>query len=517
MYRRDFLKAMSAGAALAPIASEAMATTETPFDPTETSIADLTRALESGAATSESLTAAYIGRIARFDRSGPEYRSVLALNPRALEIARVLDRERAAGKTRGPLHGIPILLKDNIETLDPLPTTAGSLALEHSTHATDAPLAARLRAAGAVFVGKTNLSEWANFRSTHSSSGWSGVGGQTRNAYDRRRTPSGSSSGSGVAAALSFCAAAIGTETNGSILSPSAHNGLVGLKPTIGMVSGRGVVPISPVQDIAGPMARSVLDAAALMAAIAERPVGFGAHGKSLEDFRLRGVRIGVMEPSDSAHPDAVKRYANARDVLTREGAELIDLKAPDAFKDMGEAPLTALLYDFKAAINEYLAGLDPAKVPSRSLADLIAFNTQNAAREMPIFGQELFEMAQACGPLSDERYQKARATLKRCTDDEGLAKLLATQRVDLLMALGAGPAEVIDEVWGHTRGGGSGSIASAAAIAGYPSLTVPGGLARGLPVGISLVGRRFEDGLLLQVARGFERAAEARIPPTLG
>ena len=299
MDRRDFVTGMSAVSLAA--ASEIAFAAERVFDPTEQSVNTLQAAMATGATSAEALTAAYFDRIARYDQHGPEHRSVLSVNPNALADARALDRERKAGKLRGPLHGIPILLKDNIETSDPLPTTAGSYAFEHSMRS-DAPLAARLRAAGAVILGKTNLSEWANFRSTRSCSGWSGIGGQVGNAYSRNRNPSGSSAGSGVAAAASFCAAAIGTETNGSILSPASMNGLVGLKPTVGLVSGRGVVPISPRQDTAGPMCRTVTDAAIMASLIGERPLGYGNHGTSLEAFRLKGVRDRKSTRLNSSH-----------------------------------------------------------------------------------------------------------------------------------------------------------------------------------------------------------------------
>jgi amidase len=515
MDRRDFIK--TAGAlTLAASAGNSTLAAERPFDPTEQSIAALQRALGSGAVTSEILTAAYLARIARFDHHGPEHRSVLALNPNAQSAARALDAERRAKRLRGPLHGIPLIIKDNIETGDPMATTAGSIALARSLRPADAPLVGRLRAAGAIVLGKANLSEWANFRSTRSCSGWSGLGGQTRNAYARDRNPSGSSAGSAVAAAASFCAAAIGTETNGSILSPSSLNGLVGLKPTVGLVSGVGVVPISPRQDTAGPMCRTVADAAVLAAAMAERPLGFGAHGGDLETFRLRGVRIGAMPIPKSAHPDTVRLFAEARAAFEHEGAVILDLKSPAAFDELEAPEIEALLYEFKAAINAYLATLDPAQVEVKSLADLIAFNHAHADDELVIFGQELFDMAEAHGPLTDDAYQKAVATLQRAADTEGLAALLGQQGVEVLLAPSNGPAELIDPVWGDRRGGGWSPIAGAAAIAGYPSLTAPAGLAAGLPVGITLVGNRNQDGLLLQVAHGFERASNARVPPHL-
>jgi amidase len=514
MDRRRFLATTGALSLVAAVGELRAASSA--FDPTEQSIAALMRALAGGTATSEALTVAYLRRIARFDHHGPEYRSVLALNPNALNDARVLDWERKSGKLRGPLHGIPIIVKDNIETHDPMATTAGSYALAKSFRTVDAPLAARLRAAGAILLGKANLSEWANFRSTRSCSGWSGVGGQVRNAYDPARNPSGSSAGSGVATAASFCAAAIGTETNGSILSPSSINGLVGLKPTVGVVSGKGVVPISPRQDTAGPMCRTVGDAAILASVIAERPLGFGAHGNDIEAFRVRGVRIGVMPVPQGAHPDTSRLFADARAVLEQEGAATVDLKPPKAFDEMGESQLDGLLFEFKDAINAYLATLDPSQVDCRTLADLIAFNRAHADEELIIFGQEIFEMAEAKGPLSDPAYEKALANLKRTADVEGLATLLGQQGVEVLMGPSNGPADLIDPVWGDRRGGGSSPIASAAAIAGYPSLTVPAGLVSGLPVGITLVTRRNQDGLLLQVARAYERAANARVPPHL-
>ena len=515
MDRRNFMRSTAALSALAALAERGVGAAAA-IDPAELSMAALLHGLASAAFTSEMLTTAYLSRIARFDAHGPEHRAVLAINPNVLADARACDAERRAGRLRGPLHGLPIILKDNIETLDPLPTTAGSFALARSTHRTDAPLAAGLRASGAIILGKANLSEWANFRSTRSSSGWSGVGGHTRNAYARDRNPSGSSAGSAVAAAASFCAGAVGTETNGSILSPSSVNGLVGLKPTVGLVSGRGVVPISPRQDTAGPMCRTVADAALLLAAMAERSIGYGAHGGDVEAFRLRGVRIGVMPVPASAHPDTATLFATARSALEHEGATLVDLKPPAAFEDMDKPEFDALLYEFKDAINAYLAAQDAALVECRTLSDLIAFNHVHADAELSVFGQEIFEKAQDRGPLTEPGYTAALAALQRSADTEGLAALLAQERVELLLAPSNGPAERIDEVWGDRGETGWPQIASAAAIAGYPSLTVPAGLVGGLPVGITFVGRRNQDGLLLQVGRAFERATNARVPPRL-
>ncbi|MFO1468969.1 MAG: amidase [Steroidobacteraceae bacterium] len=515
MDRRQFLEiatALSTGTAL----SEVAGALDSSFDPAERSLADLQQALATGTVSSEQLVGAYLQRIARFDQAGPSLRCVLALNPSALADARVKDLERRNRMRKGPLHGIPLLIKDNIETCDPVATTAGSLALANSHRPADAPLVARLRSAGAIVLGKSNLSEWANLRSTHSCSGWSALGGQTRNAYDRDRNPSGSSAGSGVAAAASFCAGAIGTETNGSILSPASVNGLVGLKPTVGVVSGQGIVPISPRQDTAGPMCRTVADAALLAQVIAGRPLGFGTHAADLEAFRLSGVRVGAMPLSPGGHPGTEALYARAREVFRREGAVLVDLQHPAPMTEMGTAQLETLLFDFKWAIQAYLSTLDPVQVPSRTLAGLIRFNRAHAAEELSVFGQELFEMAEARGPLSDPAYQKALATLQRAADVEGLTKLFNDSSVEVLLAPSNGPADLIDAVWGDRGEGGWPPIADAAAIAGFPSITVPAGLVAGLPVGITLVARRNQDGLLLLVARAFERAAGARVPPTL-
>ena len=512
MQRRDFITGVGA-LSLTTAAGEVAFARQRAFDPTEQSIASLQAAMASGETSAEALTAAYLDRIARYDQGATGYRSVLSSNPNALADARALDRQRQAGRLRGTLHGIPLLVKDNIETNDPLPTTAGSYALARSMRP-DAPLVARLRAHGAVILGKTNLSEWANFRSTHSSSGWSGLGGQVRNAYARDRNPSGSSAGSGAAAAASFCAGAIGTETNGSILSPASMNGLVGFKPTVGLVSGRGVIPVSPRQDTAGPMCRTVADAALIANVIVERALGYGGRGTSLEEFRLQGVRIGVMPLPEGAHPGTQKLFDDARAVLQKEGAILRELMNPGAFGDVEAFALEALLYEFKAAVNDYLAGLDASQVASRNLAGLIAFNQSHKEQELMVFGQEIFEMAQERGPLSDDKYVKGRAGLDRAADTAGLATLL--DGVELLLAPSNGPAELIDPVWGDRRGGGWSPIANAAAIAGYPSITVPAGLVSGLPVGITLVTKRHQDGLLLQVARAYERAANARVAPHL-
>jgi amidase len=515
MDRRVFLGTVGAAGALASTGI-ALAANKSGYDPTEKTIAELTAAMQQGLTTASELVAAYQARIERYDRGPDGLHSVLALNPAAARDAAKLDAERRAGKLRGPLHGIPLLLKDNIETNDPMPTTAGSLAFARSTHAKDADLVARLRAAGAIVLGKANLSEWANFRCNQSSSGWSGVGGQTGNAYDRRRNPSGSSAGSGSAAAASFCAVAVGSETDGSILSPAANNGLVGFKPTIGVVSGRGVVPLSPRQDTAGPMGRCVADVALIAEIMSERELGSDTPGARLDAFSLAGVRVGVMPLEAHAHPKTAALRSAALAAMKAKGAVLVELANPAGFEEMGLPEWEALQYEFKDAINAYLAGLDPALVPSRTLTDLIAFNKAHADVEMPFFGQDIFESSDAKGPLTDKAYLAHRATLDKCADKEGLAALFASP-VDVLFATGGGPASLIDHVWGDRGAGGGGApIASAAAIAGYPSLTLPGGMIHGLPVGMTLVAPRARDGYLLQVGAAIERLLPARVPPRL-
>jgi amidase len=515
MRRRDLLGMAGAGALGAAIAwQQALASAEDraradDFDPAERSIAELQAAL-AGPLSSAALVSAYLARIARLDAAGPAYRSVLAVNPDALAAARVLDAERRAGKLRGPLHGIPILIKDNIATRDPLPTTAGSLALARAFHGVDAPLVARLRAAGAVILGKTNLSEWANFRSTRSNSGWSAVGGQTGNAYDVARNPSGSSSGSGTAAALSLCAAAVGTETDGSILSPAAVNGLVGFKPSLGVVSGAGIVPLSPRQDVAGPMARSVADARALVEAMYEptRP-RIGASGAP-----PRALRIGMVPEPANQRVEVTARYRAARDAWRDLGAEVVDAPLPPTIAQAGDPEFTALLYEFKAALDAYLGALAPGMTEASTLAALIEFNRRNADRELPLFGQEIFEMAAAKGPLTEQAYLDAVAAQRRLVETEGLEPMFRDLRLDALVAPGAGPAALIDPLLGDRRASNGPPLGSAAAIAGYPSITLPMGLAKGMPIGMTVVAPRHADDALLDIAARFEREGAFRVPP---
>jgi amidase len=511
MNRREFVEgAVALGAAATAAAAEE-------FDVEEQSIAQLSSAQAQGRSSAASLTRSYLARIARYDRRGPQLRAVLAVNPRALEDARALDAARRAGKLLGPLHGIPILLKDNIETRDPLPTTAGSLALAQARHAIDAPVAAQLRAAGAVVLGKANLSEWANFRSSRSVSGWSGVGGQTRCPYDPARNPSGSSAGPAAGTAANLCAASVGSETDGSILAPASINGLVGLKPTFGLISAAGVVPISSRQDTTGPMARSVADAALLLTVMAQPAARWDAAAAAALEQAPRGLRLGVLPPPASTHPLVLKQSQEWFELLKHEGFTLVEVKSPAGWDSLLDQEFETLLYDFKEDINAYLARLD-AKVPVRTLADLIAFNEQHAAEEMPYFDQDLFVQAQARAPRSSPAYLKMRNHIDDLSDAHGLGAIFASYHVDALVASGNGPAELIEHVWGdhYENSGGWPPMCSAAAIVGYPSLTVPAGFVDALPVGIHFVAPRWRDGLLLQIGRCFERARNARKPPRL-
>src|SRR5580658_416143 len=519
MNRRDFLESVSAltlAAAGTAAAETAAGLSGSGFDPTEKSIAELSRAQAEGHVSAEGLTRSYLARIDQYDRKGPRLGAVLALNPEALSAARALDAARRAGKLQGPLHGIPMLLKDNIETRDPLPTTAGSLALASARHSEDAPMAARLRAAGCIVIGKANLTEWANFRSTRSVSGWSGVGGQTLCPYNLRRNPSGSSAGPAAGTTANLCAAAIGSETDGSILAPASINGLVGLKPTVGLVSGVGVVPITARQDITGPMTRTVADAALLMAVIAQP----GVQWDGIQPLAQmpKGLRLGVLPPPASTHPEVVRQSHDWLKLLEHEGFSLVDVAPPPAWATVwDDAEIEVLLYDFKADLNAYLARFKGA-LAVRTLADIIEFNKQHAAQEMPIFGQELFEQAEARGPRTSPAYLQALHHLEDVADTSGLAAVFAKHKVDALVAPGNGPAELIDDVWGdrYENSGGWPTMCSAAAVAGYPSLTVPAGFVDGLPVGIHFVAPRFREGRLLQIGRAFERARNARRPPQL-
>lgn len=483
--------------------------TEGAFD--EFSLRDFRRLLDSGELSSSTLVRYYLDRIEKLDRSGPRLKAVLHLEAEALAAAETRDREREGGKARGLLHGIPILIKANIDVASPsLPTTAGSLALRDRVASSDAPLVAELRKAGAIVLGTTNLSEWANFRSKRSSSGWSSEGGQTRNPYALDRNPSGSSSGSAVAVSANLCAAAVGTETDGSIVSPASANGVVGIKPTLGLVSGRGIIPIAASQDTAGPMARRVEDAGFLLAAMA------GARGGELSDFLaagrgregLAGYRLGIARGFAGFDSEVDRLFESSLALLRELGAELIETDfAPRP--ELEEAEFELMLYEFKAGIEAYLRehgkgdGLE-------ELSDLIAFNEAHAAEVMPWFGQELFLMAAAKGPLTEEGYLTAR---KACLSlARNLDASLAGSSLDAFVAPSGGPAWKTDYYLGDNHRGG---CATPAAVAGYPHLSLPAGLLHGLPVGLSIFGPAFGEKKLLEIALAFERAGAARRKPS--
>ncbi len=487
----------------------------------ERSISLLGDDLASGRTSSRALVAAYLARIDRIDKAGPTLHAIIAINPNAIADADALDAERRRGHVRGPLHGIPILLKDNIESRDPMPTTAGSLALADNVTGRDAPLVTRLRAAGAIILGKTNLSEWANIRSTRSSSGWSAVGGLTRNPYALDRSACGSSAGSGAATAASLAAAAIGTETDGSITCPAAMNGLVGLKPTVGLVSRTYVVPISHSQDSAGPMARSVTDAAILLTVIAgsdpadPATVTADAHRMNytaaLDADALKGKRIGVMRFAAGFHPNVDLLFEAALAQLRAAGATLIEIPAFDS-KPMRDAERTVLLHELKTDLNAYLATTPPS-VKARTLADLIAFNRDHTDREMPWFGQDQFERSQATQGVNAPAHAAAATAARSAAGRNGIDALLAHDRLDALVAPTTGPAWTIDLVNGdHYGGGGAGGLA---AIAGYPHLTVPMGQVSGLPVGLSFIGPAWSEPLLLGLGFAYEQISHARRAPT--
>jgi amidase len=492
------------------------------FELDETPLAELVEALAEGRYSARRLTELYLERIEAVDRSGPTLRSVIETNPLALEAAQALDAERAEGRVRGPLHGIPILLKDNVATIDPTDTTAGSLALAGARPTADAFLVAKLRAAGAVVLGKANLSEWANFRSEHSSSGWSARGGQCRNPYVLDRNPCGSSSGSGVAVSASLVAAAIGTETNGSIVCPSSANGVVGVKPTVGLISRSGIIPISSTQDTAGPMARTVRDAAILLGVLAGSdpadPATAVADQHASADYTvfldaeaLRGARIGVGRDFLGFDSRVDRLFEDALAALRDAGAELIDPVAITTRREMSGPSYELMLYEFKAGIAAYLASVG-ATTTLRTLADLIAFNEANAEREMPYFGQEVFLAAQEKGPLSDSAYLEARDTALRLARQQGIDRTMDEHRLDAIIGPTGGPAWLTDLVNGDHFSGGS---SSPAAIAGYPNISLPMGYVHGLPVGLSFFGRAWSEPRLLAITYAFEQATRHRRAPT--
>ncbi|MDP9236918.1 MAG: amidase [Chloroflexota bacterium] len=492
-------------------------------DVEEFTIAGLQASLSSGEHSIRSITEMYLDRIEEIDRNGPALNAVIELNPDAVTIADSLDAERGQRGPRGPLHGVPILLKDNIDTADRMMTTAGSLALVGSIARQDAFVVQRLREAGAVILGKTNLSEWANFRSTHSTSGWSSRGGLTRNPYALDRSPSGSSSGSAAAVAANLCAAAVGTETDGSITAPSSVNGIVGIKPTVGLVSRTGIIPISHSQDTAGPMARTVADAASLLSAMTGRDPRDAAMSKSrgkapasyqtaLNAEGLRGIRIGVGRDFFGGDARVDKVIESAIDALKHLGAEIIDpISTPTAAR-LGGTEREVLLFEFKADLNRYLRGLGPG-AEVHSLKDLIGFNERIRERVMPYFGQELLKMAQDKGSLTSEKYLSALHTGRSLSREQGIDAALREHGLDAIVAPSAGPAGLTDLVNWDARSAVR-SASSLAAVAGYPHITVPAGHVFGLPVGVSFLGGAFSEATLIKIAFAFEQETQARRPP---
>jgi len=488
--------ALAAGALAAPPA----------FELEEATVADLRKRMTAGSLTSSALTQGYLDRIAAIDKRGPAINAVIELNPDALSIAAALDAERKAKGPRGPLHGIPVLIKDNIDTADRMMTTAGSLALLGSIAARDSVVVERLRAAGAVILGKTNLSEWANFRSSHSTSGWSGRGGLTRNPYALDRNACGSSSGSGAAVSANLCALAIGTETDGSIVCPSSTNGVVGIKPTLGLIPATGIIPIAHSQDTAGPMARTVADAALLLGALT------GAdYTKSLDPNGLRGARIGVARDKFFGFSEETDRVIEAAIAAMKGlGAEIVDpADIPTAGK-FDDSEGVVLSYEFKHDLNLYLGALGP-KSPVHSLADVIAFNESHREREMPYFGQDLMIKAQTKGPLTSPEYLDALEKDHRLSRTEGIDAVMGKFRLDALVAPTGGPAWCTDLINGDHDPGGS---STPAAVAGYPNINVTAGFISGLPVGISFFGRAWSEPTLIRLAFAFEQVTKARQSP---
>jgi amidase len=519
--RRRFLQASLIGCAAATAtAGESAPATVKSFELDEKSITDLQEGMKAGKYTARSLVELYHGRIDEIDKHGPAINSVIELNPDALEIAGALDKERKDKGPRGPLHGIPVLIKDNIDTADRMATTAGSLALVGAKPVKDAFVVERLRKAGAVLLGKTNLTEWGNIRSSQSVSGWSGRGGLTRNPYALDRNTSGSSSGSAAAVAASLCAAAVGTETDGSIVSPSSVNGVVGMKPTVGLIGRSGIIPLSHTQDTSGPIGRTVRDAAILLGALAGVDSDDAATkecaDKSHADYTrfldadgLKGARIGVVRRlfGFSKAVDAVME--NALRALALHGATLVDADVPTIGK-FENTEMTVFLYELKADLNAYLEKLGPS-APVHSLKEIIEFNRRNKKQEMPYFGQNLFIRAESKGPLTNTEYLEALENNHVLSRKEGIDATMDRYKLDALTAPTGGPAWVTDLVHG---GGGVGGSSSLAAVAGYPNITVPAGFVTGLPVGISFFGRAWSEPVLLRLAYAFEQATTERKPP---
>jgi amidase len=539
MDRRDFVRLGAIAGTMAihgkPLPAEALTSREAPetarsarrfsvppFDLDEATLSDLQAGMAAGRMTARSITQQYLDRIAALNLSGPALRHVLETNPDALSIADSLDQERKAGKVRGPLHGIPILLKDNIDTADRMTTTAGSLALAGSIPLQDAFIAAKLRAAGAILLGKTNLSEWANFRSSHSTSGWSGRGGLAKNPYVLDRNACGSSSGSGGAVSANLSALAIGTETDGSIVCPSSANGLVGIKPTLGLVSRAGIIPIAHSQDTAGPMARTVRDAAVLLGVIAGVDARDSATSASsrrgqtdytrfVDANGLRGARIGVVRKHFGFNDAVDALMASAIDVMKQQGAVVVDPVEMASEGKFDDSEFEVLLYEFKADLNAYLAGLGPS-APVRTLKAIIDYNEAHKDKEMPFFGQDIMIKAQAKGPLTEKAYLDALANDQKLSREQGIDAALIKDKLDALITPTGGPAWLTDLITGDHFGGG---YSTASAVAGYPHITVPAGFSHNLPVGISFFGRAYSEPTLIKLAYAYEQATKHRRAPT--
>jgi amidase len=526
--RRRFLRSSAlagVSAAVLPALAAARQVAASPapeiksFELDEITIADLQAGMVSGKFSARSITEKYLGRIEEIDQQGPALKSVIEVNPEALAIADALDKERKENRVRGPMHGIPVLIKDNIDTADRMQTTAGSLALLGSKPVKDSFVVQKLRESGAVILGKTNLSEWANIRSSHSSSGWSARGGQTLNPYALDRNPCGSSSGSGAAASASLCAIAVGTETDGSVVCPASANGLVGIKPTLGLISRAGIIPIAHSQDTAGPIARTVRDAAILLSALAgvdpRDSTTSASAGKAASDYTkfldphgLRGARIGVARKYFGSNDAQDLLMNNLIDAMKRQGAEIIDPADLPTHGKFDDTEFLILQYELKADLNAYLAARPGAP---RSLKDVIDFNDRNRDKEMPYFAQDIFLKAEAKGPLTTKEYIDALEANHRLSRKEGIDAVMDQFRLDAIMAPTAGPAWITDFANGDHAVGGS---SNAAAVAGYPDITVPAGFVFGLPVGISFFGRAWSEPLLLKIAYGFEQTIQARRPP---
>ena len=525
MDRRDFIRIGIAASATGAVGGEALAASGGKANSSanaivEASVADLQAAMSAGKLTSKALTAQYLARIKAIDAGGPRLNSVIELNPDALTIAAALDQERNRKGARGPLHGIPVLIKDNIATADRMQTTAGSLALLGAKAPRDAFLVTKLREAGAVILGKTNLSEWANIRSTRSTSGWSARGGLTKNPYALDRNTSGSSSGSGAAMAASLAAIAVGTETDGSITSPASICGLVGIKPTLGLISRDGIIPISHSQDTAGPMTRTVADTAIMLTvmagvdardtATADAAIKKMDYSKFLDADGLKGARLGVATNFKASNRRIQAIVDAALAVMKEKGAILIDVEVPNTAK-YGESELEVLLYELKADLNKYLAEFAEG-APVKTLKDVIAFNEKNRDREMPFFDQELFIRAEAKGGLDSKEYLEALANNQKYSRAEGIDKVMAEHKLDALFGLTGGAAWLTDYVSGDHY---SDSFTSPAAVAGYPHITVPAGFFAGLPIGVSFVAGAYSDGMVIKLAYAFEQATKHRRAPT--